>query len=336
MSLNNLAQISLAFLIVAIVWCGISLPATGQTPLESHVITQVSFQNTDIRQVLQQLFKIVQVSYSVSPDVQGVVTVELQNVTFQVALQNVLRQVDATYRVNQGVYEVIHHQNESTDKVQTPDQMETADHFTFKNTDVREAIRRIFKASGKYYSIAPEVHGSVTLDVQYAPYEAVLSLILRQVYASYRVESGVYVIFSLDNQYVQRKAGYLKDAPAYGPVLPNKESSITQDARFLYVIRGTTLYKVQKSDLKVVKTGALDQVDIREALHELFSSVNASYTVDPQVQGSVTLDFKNVLFETALQQVLRQVGATYRIMDGTFQIVHKQDNIAPNYENPKP
>jgi type II secretory pathway component GspD/PulD (secretin) len=119
-------------------------------------------------------------------------------------------------------------------------------------------------------------------------------------------------------------------------VLPNKESSITQDARFLYVIRGTTLYKVQKSDLKVVKTGALDQVDIREALHELFSSVNASYTVDPQVQGSVTLDFKNVLFETALQQVLRQVGATYRIMDGTFQIVHKQDNIAPNYENPKP
>jgi len=66
----------------------------------------IQFERVDVRDALRQLFKTVGVSYSITPEVQGTVTVDLKNISFEQGLQNVLRQVDATYRVQGGVYEV--------------------------------------------------------------------------------------------------------------------------------------------------------------------------------------------------------------------------------------
>ena len=56
----------------------------------------------------------------------------------------------------------------------------------------------------------------------------------------------------------------------------------------------------------------LDSVDVREALRALFKSVGVSYSIAPEVQGTVTVNLKNVRFDTALQNILKQVEATYR------------------------
>jgi len=73
----------------------------------------------------------------------------------------------------------------------------------------------------------------------------------------------------------------------------------------------------------------LEQADVREALRALFKNVNVSYSIAPEVQGTVTVSLKNVTFDLALQNVLRQVDATYRIEGGVFEIVKRADLTAP-------
>lgn len=70
-------------------------------------IPSLEYQQADVREALEALFKDVGISFSIAPEVQGTVTVSLHNVTFSSALQNILRQVDATYRIQAGVYEII-------------------------------------------------------------------------------------------------------------------------------------------------------------------------------------------------------------------------------------
>jgi len=63
----------------------------------------------------------------------------------------------------------------------------------------------------------------------------------------------------------------------------------------------------------IVPSLELEQADIRDALKLLFKNVGASYTVAPEVQGTVTVNLHNVPFETALRSLLGQVDATYRV-----------------------
>ena len=81
--------------------------ASAQEDVSQHQIPSLELEQADVREALRALFKNVGVSYSIAPDVQGSVTVSLKNVTFETALQNVLRQVDSTYRIEAGVYEIV-------------------------------------------------------------------------------------------------------------------------------------------------------------------------------------------------------------------------------------
>ncbi len=65
----------------------------------------------------------------------------------------------------------------------------------------------------------------------------------------------------------------------------------------------------------------LQGADVRQALRDLFRTSGRSYTIDPAVQGPVTLSLQNVSFDTALQNMTRQVNATYRIENGAYAIV---------------
>ena len=58
---------------------------------------------------------------------------------------------------------------------------------------------------------------------------------------------------------------------------------------------------------KTIPSLELEQADVREALRALFKNVNVSYSIAPEVQGTVTVSLKSVTFETALQHVLRQL-----------------------------
>lgn len=85
---------------------------------------------------------------------------------------------------------------------------------------------------------------------------------------------------------------------------------------------------VTRSRETVVSTLDLDRVEVREALRTLFREYRFGGTIDPDVQGVVTLSLRNVPFDTALQNVLRQVDATYRVDHGFFQVVARRDPIA--------
>ncbi len=82
----------------------------------------------------------------------------------------------------------------------------------------------------------------------------------------------------------------------------------------------------QQGDDKLISLD-VQNVDVREALRSLFKSVGISYSVAPEVQGTVTLSLHNVKFETALQNICKQVEATYRITGGIYEIVHREDPV---------
>lgn len=76
---------------------------------------------------------------------------------------------------------------------------------------------------------------------------------------------------------------------------------------------------------KIIPSLELDQADVRDALKILFRNVGVSYSIAPEVQGTVTVSLKNVQFEVALQNILKQVNATYRVEAGIYQIIVREE-----------
>ncbi len=100
----------------------------------------------------------------------------------------------------------------------------------------------------------------------------------------------------------------------------------------LFLFGATSSVALAQEDIsqKQISSLELEQADVREALRALFKNVNVSYSIAPEVQGPITVSLKNVTFETALQNVLRQVDATYRIEAGVYEIIKKAESIGPN------
>jgi type II secretory pathway component GspD/PulD (secretin) len=93
-------------------------------------------------------------------------------------------------------------------------------------------------------------------------------------------------------------------------------------------MRGSSI-ALQPDYNKIIPSMDYRQADVREALRALFRLVNGSYTAASDVQGTVTLSLKNVTFETALQNLTRQIDATYHIEGGVYQIIHRIEMTAP-------
>ncbi|HEY3780741.1 MAG TPA: hypothetical protein VGL56_06645 [Fimbriimonadaceae bacterium] len=88
------------------------IKASAQGPQDQNnpsqqVVSDLELQQSDVRDALKLLFKNVGVNYSVANEVQGTITVSLHNVPFETALRNILGQVDATYRVEGNVYNIV-------------------------------------------------------------------------------------------------------------------------------------------------------------------------------------------------------------------------------------
>lgn len=92
---------------------------------------------------------------------------------------------------------------------------------------------------------------------------------------------------------------------------------------------------------QIIPSLELDSADVREALRALFKNVGVSYSIAPEVQGTVTVSMRNVTFEAALQNILKQVNATYRVEAGIYQIVLREvgpgpGGFTPDNPNPTP
>ncbi len=129
--------------------------ASAQEDIGQKIIPSLELEQADVREALRALFKNVNVSYSIAPEVQGTVTVSLKNVTFDTAIQNVLRQVDATYRVEAGVYEIV----KKTDTVIGPTIIRRQRRFPFRRRsfDASRSDRRIQCLLRKCSAPRPEI-----------------------------------------------------------------------------------------------------------------------------------------------------------------------------------
>lgn len=135
--------------------------------------------------------------------------------------------------------------------------------------DVREAVRTAFKAfPSQLYTISPEVRGKATADFRGLVLDDALSVVLRQVDAAVKVESGVYMVLPrselsrtvvLDGP-TPGKLYALDRDPAPSPVEP---PVVTSDASFLYVLRQGVVHKIDKATMKEVGKADLNDRRIR-------------------------------------------------------------------------
>ena len=107
--------------------------------------------------------------------------------------------------------------------------------------------------------------------------------------------------------------------------ITNLAASIAIGSVFLPGIP-STIHVQEDVGAKVIPSLEYQQADVREALEALFKDVGLSYSIAPEVQGQVTVSLRNVAFSSALQNILRQVDATYRIEAGTWQIVKREES----------
>jgi len=97
----------------------------------------------------------------------------------------------------------------------------------------------------------------------------------------------------------------------------------------------TTSLAQDNKDEQIVASVQYEQSDVREALRALFKSAGvAGYTIDPTVQGTVTANLTNVTLGVALNALLRQVDATYRVESGIYQVLRKEADQTPANLNP--
>ena len=125
--------------------------AMAQGDILDHKISSAEYQNSDLREVLKTLFKEVNASYSIPPDIQGQITLSMKDAKFELVLQNVLNQVGATYRYEGGVFVILKREppEKPTDIVGGPDAKPAG-----------KIIRKIFIRSADPQLIAMLIGGS--------------------------------------------------------------------------------------------------------------------------------------------------------------------------------
>jgi hypothetical protein len=74
---------------------------------DDKIIESLDLDQADIRDALKIIFKHVGYSYSVDPAVQGTIVIHIEKKPFETVLRNVLNQVEATYRIEGGIYNIV-------------------------------------------------------------------------------------------------------------------------------------------------------------------------------------------------------------------------------------
>lgn len=271
-----------------------SLPDIPGSP--SPLTADLSIDNMPAHEAFKLLFRSFRRSLSLAPNVLGNITIFAHNVTFEQALRNMTGQIHATYRVVDGIYEI---RGQGAIGVGVPVMsvqglgrpLPPANHerlFSFKCNaeDVRAALKALFTTSQFSCIVDPNVQGWVTVDVNGVTLDTAVRNIVKQVNANFRTEGGVYLI--------------TKDAGAEGV---SEGSFVLGPPERMHV--------------------RMDQVDVREAIRRIFRAVNSSYTIAPEVQGNVSLELQNVRFDIALENLVRQVDASFLIEGGVYNIVKK-------------
>lgn len=162
--------------------------------------------------------------------------------------------------------------------------------ISVKQEPLHIALKTIFDQTGFPYEIQAGIAGRVTLARDKVPFNVVLREILMPLDLVWECINDVWVI---------RRERRIQKSTDTNLVHPSSR-------RPHDVVLGEFTY---------------DQVDIQLALKEIFRSAGLTYTVDPKLNGLVTIGLRNISFDRALSLVLRQAEGAYRIeTDGKYEI----------------
>lgn len=147
----------------------------------------------------------------------------------------------------------------------------------FNQIPVEDALARVFQPLHMKYQVKPDVKGTVSVDAVRTQFSDVLRDILTQSDCISEMVDGTYTI-----------------RPIQHPV------------------QAQTMNLAIPSWMKLDRVG-YNEADVRLVLKELLGLGSVKYTIAPEVQGVVTLELRNVSLEVAIRNVLKQVGATYKV-----------------------
>lgn len=147
----RITNLALASILSVMVFTALPAISAAQTQPEDRI--SLEMEQVDVREAIRALFKSTKVSYSIAPDVQGLITVNLKNVPFETALLNITRQVDSTFRIVGGVYEIVKKEQD----IQVP-----PDSTTPINTKTQRERRRVYVRSSDPQFLAALIGGTGT------------------------------------------------------------------------------------------------------------------------------------------------------------------------------
>lgn len=228
------------------------------------------FEKTDVSLAIKSLFEAIHVPCSLERGISGTVSCSAVSVPFETgALQRILRQNCLTYRAGGGVFQVVK---------MTPDRSFSVKGMTDSRgwsvesnyADVRLVLRQLFKKARIPYSIDRNVTGCLPIDAK-GSFEEILRAVLQSVNATFEIRDGKYHVFNAVS------------LPANDPRIEIRLDS----PRHIAFLRA-------------------DNADVQSLLFQIFMTEKTPF-VFAWLEGRVSINLKDVSFDSALHTILEQV-----------------------------
>ena len=167
-------------------------------PWEDKVVT-LKQDRGDIRDALRALFRNVNVNYSIAPEVQGTISCDMTG-PFQIVLMRLVASVRSYYRIESGVFQILHEPppptNATARQVDIPDRFHevlTPSNLKFDNVSLGTALSTLFTGVPNRYVVRRGELEHVTADLSNMPLDIALQRILARSALCVRFENGIFI-----------------------------------------------------------------------------------------------------------------------------------------------
>lgn len=222
------------------------------------------------------------------------------------------------------------------------------------NADAREALRAVFGSAGASYVVDPEVTGKVTASFPDATLGSALPPLLRQMNATYRLESGVFTILPLVSSFpALGDDGKLRDVaivdveiadavrrlPTSKPVavMPGvsgqvsvSSDSISADEALRAMAGQVDAWVVERDSVfTIVPLRSLRKplpilrktdADLRQVVTELMASTGVNFVISGGIAGRTTANLVGTDVQSALEAILAPIGGKISMRRGIFVV----------------
>ena len=229
-------------------------------------ISSILYENADVVEVLRVLFRECNENYVIDPNVHGTINLSLKGAHFSKILKSILDQVNASSRIEEGVYFVKPEQPEETRFLNRP-----VPAFDFSGVELSVAIDKVFQAAGSPYR-----------------HERIKSIVLGKVLPTVTLQEDLNILLPLGDLQKQFVKGQISIQNKC-PVIPDgtMEKRLT-DLNFVSVDLGVAIRALLRqaganydsdSDIGGKLTFRLKEVPFGVALRAMCRSANLNYTV---------------------------------------------------------